>query len=165
MAVIISSFPSRLVMPETTLEVQEHGAFRKWWVQKMCQFLDTRKTCCHKNSIKEPIRIPGLPTNASVADNEATLSSCEHQPDFWQLGPRDQEEEEGERRHLLQTFLSLCLSYSGAPSLEVVLSSCFLRILPRLVQFPHGSQASQLVPSFGLRQNSHSFLAAGKQAD
>lgn len=75
MAVIISSFPRRLVMPETTLEVQEHGALRKWWVQEMCQFFDTRKTCCHKNNIKETIRVPGLPTNTSVADNEGTLLS------------------------------------------------------------------------------------------
>lgn len=55
MAVIVSSLSGRPVTPEATEEVQDRGAFRKWWVQKMCQFFDTRKTCCYKNNIRETI--------------------------------------------------------------------------------------------------------------
>lgn len=73
MAVISSSLSGRPVIPEPAEQVQEHGAFRKWWVQKMCQCLDTKKTCCYKNNIRETIRVPGLPTNTSVADDETAL--------------------------------------------------------------------------------------------
>ena len=74
MAGITSRHSGRPVTPEATEEAQEHGAFRRWWVQKMCQFLDTKKTCCYKNHIRETVRVPGLPTNTTVANNEASLS-------------------------------------------------------------------------------------------
>lgn len=114
MAVITSSRSGRLVTPEATEEIQEHGACRRWWVQKMRQFLDTKKKCCYKNYIREAIRVPGLPTNTSVANNEASFSLV-HQPNFRQRGPRDPEEEGGGRRHLLQTFPCSGLSHTGPP--------------------------------------------------